>query len=465
MNLHVVVRLAACLLPLWLGGCAQIGPIRESTALKQVLAGYREASALPSVPAVRRGAEGSVMLERGAQGDWLASVTERPVSVGRAMASLLELAELPVVYLDEPPSDRPAPQFARRSLPEALALLLADEGLTCTLDGQVAVIRRPERDVPRPPRVTLLNMPLHHAQASAVKTMMAELYPVVPGSKPAVTLSAQPGSNSMVLLGEANALIDQARTVRMLDQPLPHVLIETLMVTLESGYLERFNNQIANLSKGRFENVTTRIGESVGPTLTLGYNASAHQTAALTAYIDLLVSNQEARVIARPYVATISGNTASINLTNHRYVQTQEMNNGTVNHTPVSSGVTLSIQPTVLPGRRINMRLDMEESSFVPSEGNVALEVAANKASTTMITADGKTIVIGGLKANRATGDRLGLPYLRDVPGLEYVTGTRSVTNDNEEVLILVTPHVWHPGMETPLAASDALWVPDKPGK
>jgi len=278
-------------------------------------------------------------------------------------------------------------------------------------------------------------------------------------------LSAMPGNNSIVLLGETNALIEQARTVRMLDQPLPHVLIETLMVTLESGYLERFNNQIANLAKGRFKGVTTQIGELAGPSLTLGYNASASQTAALTAYIDLLVSNQEARVIARPYVATISGNTASINLTNHRYVLTQTTNNAVTTPTPVSSGVTLSIQPTVLPGKRINMRLDMEESSFIPTEGNVAVEVAANKASTTMITHDGKTIVIGGLKANRATGDRMGLPHLRDVPGLEYFTGTRSVTNDNLEVLILVTPHVWNPGMDAPLAASDALWVSGKQQK
>jgi general secretion pathway protein D len=456
--------IAACMLLLWLGGCAKVGPIRESAALNQVLAAYRDASAQTAkageLPLIA--AEAGVKLERGEHGVVLVSVGETHRNVDRLVTDILNLAGIPVVFLDDHPMAISVAAFERRPLPEAITALLASDGLTGEINGQIALIRRASQDSARTPRPVMLSIPLSHARVDVLKAMMAELYPA--GDKPpAVTLSAQPSSNSLILQGEVNALIAQARVVKQLDQPIPHVLIETLMVTLESTHLESFNNQIANFQKGKFGSVSTAIGESAGPTLSLGYSAASSNATAFTAYIDMLVSNQEARVIARPYVATVSGNAASINLTNQRFVLAQLTNSSVTTATQVNSGVMLSILPTVLPGNRINMHIEVEESAFIPTEGNVAVEVSANKASTTMITGDGKTIVIGGLKSNRATGDRMGVPHLRDVPLLEYLSGTRSVTNDNLEVVIMVTPHVWKPGMDTPLVANDALWVPNKP--
>jgi pilus assembly protein CpaC len=63
----------------------------------------------------------------------------------------------------------------------------------------------------------------------------------------------------------------------------------------------------------------------------------------------------------------------------------------------------------------------------------------------------GQSIIIGGLMFNSRSSSNAGLPWLRRIPFLNLFTASRQRTQVDKEVLIVVTPHLYTPGLRTPL--------------
>jgi|GEM_PF-5757296 len=118
----------------------------------------------------------------------------------------------------------------------------------------------------------------------------------------------------------------------------------------------------------------------------------------------------------------------------------------------------MNITPTVLAGGEVLVELDVEDSQFVESvNDNAATETSKKLAKTTTRVSSGRTIVIGGLMLNRHQRANNGLPFLRHVPGLNILFGAQEVSLNNSEVLILVTPYLWEPGLELPQPSPGTL--------
>jgi type II secretory pathway component GspD/PulD (secretin) len=77
-------------------------------------------------------------------------------------------------------------------------------------------------------------------------------------------------------------------------------------------------------------------------------------------------------------------------------VQTAQQGGYVATPQAVSSGVMLVITPTAMSDGTIRMVVNITDSQFVPTTQNVAVETDQNPANTTMLVADGESIVIGG---------------------------------------------------------------------
>jgi general secretion pathway protein D len=63
-------------------------------------------------------------------------------------------------------------------------------------------------------------------------------------------------------------------------------------------------------------------------------------------------------------------------------------------------------------------------------------------AETTAVVQNDETLVIGGIISERKSRDRIGIPFLMDIPVLGRFFGTTTDAADRTELVMLITPHV-----------------------
>ncbi len=68
--------------------------------------------------------------------------------------------------------------------------------------------------------------------------------------------------------------------------------------------------------------------------------------------------------------------------------------------------------------------------------------IVAKKAETNVILFDGETTVIGGLKKNTNQDTEAGVPWLRKIPVLGYFFKSEGRSEEMQELLIFITPHI-----------------------
>jgi type II secretory pathway component GspD/PulD (secretin) len=187
---------------------------------------------------------------------------------------------------------------------------------------------------------------------------------------------------------------------------------------------------------------------------------SNNRDRAFSAVINLLVQRGKARVIARPHLAAVSGRKARIEISEDRYIIVQTPAQGAAVNTtqPVQSGVILDITPQVTRDDRVRMALAVEQSSFIDlTPANVTTAVDKNKAETTMEVASGQAILIGGLTQHLRSFVTAGIPWLRHIPLLNLVFARFQSDSRRQEVLVFITPHIWRPGLDSPIPQPKAF--------
>ena len=90
--------------------------------------------------------------------------------------------------------------------------------------------------------------------------------------------------------------------------------------------------------------------------------------------------------------------------------------------------------------------VDVQDSEFVPTVGNVAVEVDRSSAFATVEVDGGSTAIIAGLVREELASSNSGLPGLRKIPGVDILASKQSRAVFRTEVAIYVTPRIVEPG-------------------
>jgi type II secretory pathway component GspD/PulD (secretin) len=386
---------------------------------------------------------------------------------------LLERTAVPYLLDGPAPSGVVTSRFEAVPLEKAVNLLLEGQGLTARFqDGILRIEGAPVRpapaaappgtDIRSAPVPSIQEIPLSHLDTASAAALLDGLYPslIATGTRN-VQFGSQPSTNSMVLLGSEDQVAAAAMALRRADRKPEHVMIEALVVEFDANALEQLGLDLASGARGNVGDVATAFGSLVSKALTFSYSEAASNPLAFTALLDALAAQDKARLISRPYLATLSGQPASIDISRQRFVIVESAQNGATVTTanPIPSGVTLKITPFVTESGTIRMDIDVTDSQFIPTVENVAVEVDSNHATTTMLVESGQTISIGGLVLNRDSFSDSGLPLLRSVPGLNLLFGKRKKDSQKQEVVIYITPHVWQPGVDSPLPFDQGLRI------
>jgi general secretion pathway protein D len=108
-------------------------------------------------------------------------------------------------------------------------------------------------------------------------------------------------------------------------------------------------------------------------------------------------------------------------------------------------GVTIDVQPRVHPDDQISMKLTVDISSLAGSENIGGINqpiIAQNKIEHEIRLKDGEASVLGGLITRTQTVNQNGIPGLAQVPLMKYLFSDNSNELQDQEVLIVLTPHI-----------------------
>lgn len=108
-------------------------------------------------------------------------------------------------------------------------------------------------------------------------------------------------------------------------------------------------------------------------------------------------------------------------------------------------GVTIDVQPRVHPDEQISMKLTVDISSLAGSSNIGGINqpiIAQNKIEHEIRLKDGEASILGGLITRTQTVNTNGIPGLAQVPLMKYLLSENSNELQDQEVLIVLTPHI-----------------------
>ncbi len=282
------------------------------------------------------------------------------------------------------------------------------------------------------------------------------------GSTPSGLTSAATGAGKLVVDKNRNAIIywgnyDEWQSMRAilerLDQPTKMVLIEVIIaeVILSNSMQTGVEFLLTGLGFGDYGGRLGTLG-GIGPGQAgLSYILdSAGQTRAI---LNAFAANNRVSILSSPRLLTKNGEGASIQVGNEVPIissqtassQQIEGNSGILQQIQYrSTGLSLSVTPTVFAGNRVDLQISQSTSQAEANTlSNIDSPVILNRSISTNLTLrDGGSVLLGGLMTLSRSAGKSGIPFLKDIPGLGRLFSLDKEEENRTELVMLIVPYV-----------------------
>ena len=240
-----------------------------------------------------------------------------------------------------------------------------------------------------------------------------------------------------------------SRLVSRLDVPLNQVAIEARIVTAS----DTLNHQLGIQWRADLSNLDTLTGETsaasdinrlvtttalaAAPASTLALGILRPGTA-IDAELSLLAEQGKARVLAKPKILTLDQSPASIE--SGVQIPYQETSRSGATSTSFRDAVlSLHVLPQITPDQNIMMQLKVKQDT-VGQIFNGVPSINTNEIQTRVLVGNGETVVLGGILQEDANDAERKTPLLGDLPVIGRVFRRRITRQDQQELLVFVTP-------------------------
>ena len=106
----------------------------------------------------------------------------------------------------------------------------------------------------------------------------------------------------------------------------------------------------------------------------------------------------------------------------------------------VDATTSLTVTPHILTDDRILMDINAARRSA--SGVGVGLVINEEFADVKMLTSNGETAVIGGMRQTQETKQETGIPILQDIPLLGQIFRYTKRENTKKDLIIFITPRI-----------------------
>ena len=352
-------------------------------------------------------------------------------------------------------------RFEDKPIIEGMNVILANSGVYAEKVNGVLTFKAGRRsENPHAPtdatedpvlNFTSREVPIKHLASSDIVTLISELFPFAEFSDDdGLTASSIEETNSVYLVGPPIEVQEALSIIAKADRPVAHVIIEALVVDINTSSVETLGLSLSEGASGKISAARLVPGQTNG-SIVATFSDLASESAQVTATIDFLAARNAAQVLARPYIATRSMQTASISIVDDQFVRVSTEDTSIVSTDSITAGISMEITPAVMADNSIRMDVSLEDSRIGATAGEVVLTKQRNSASTSMIVGSGQTIMIGGLNSRYRITEKDGIPWLRHIPVLQALGGKQGAIEARTQLVVYVTPYIWIPGMDLPM--------------
>ncbi len=193
--------------------------------------------------------------------------------------------------------------------------------------------------------------------------------------------------------------------------------------------------------------MSTTVAPSVGTTAVSPSLGIIIGTAKNFVDVDIAASESmgETKVISSPKVITFDGTPAYITQgTEIPYTFTDKEGNRSIQWKEAT--LRLDVTPTITSGDKIVLKIKAKNDA--PDYATKAAQSLDNppinksEVSSTVIIRDGDTLVVGGIRKNTESKEESGVPWLKDIPFLGWFFKYETISKEQRELLIFITPKI-----------------------
>ncbi len=300
-------------------------------------------------------------------------------------------------------------------------------------EAQINALKEIERLAKMVKPASVRVVKIHNARAEDIKTTL----------DPLLSAEDQPSvdsrTNSLVFTVSDSSLAIINQIIEELDTETRQVSIEVKMVTVDSNSMSELGINWATLKDGNTATSITQttIGDE-GKLLVGKYSGTAGSMNVL-ATLASLINKNKAEIISRPLVVTQDNEPASISAGQEIPLVTYDEARNTV-ITMFPATTELIVTPYILSEDRILLDIDVSRKT---AEGvGVGLKINEESAQVKMITSNGETAVIGGMRQIQESKTDSGIPLLQDIPLIGQVFKYTKREMKKTDLVIFITPHI-----------------------
>jgi type II secretory pathway component GspD/PulD (secretin) len=311
-------------------------------------------------------------------------------------------------------------------------------------------------DVPAPPGKTTAMVQekvevvrLKYAQAKDVQTTLKNLL----GTDAPANMEIDERLNALVMKGYETQIERAKAQLDEIDIPLQQVMLSVKVVDLSENATKNLgvNWQIGAIDGTQpirwYENP---IGyappafqaptQATGTGMPIGF--FVRNPFVLQSALSLQVTQGEAKILASPRVAALSGKEATIHIGDKYPIVYYDPRAGQYQVIYVDIGIKLTVKPTISPDGYITTDIDTTVADLRELINNQYPRTTERSAKLVIRVKDNNTIVIGGMvnDSNRTTVSKV--PFLGDIPLIGNFFKTRSVDRTRGEVVLMITPKI-----------------------
>jgi general secretion pathway protein D len=168
---------------------------------------------------------------------------------------------------------------------------------------------------------------------------------------------------------------------------------------------------------------------------------------ALKALVRAVGGDSKLNILSSPNIIGLDNKEAKIEVTTEVPVVSgsQVQSDGTVTNTVEykTTGIILTATPYINSRGLVKLDLVQEVSEVGSFDQNTKnYPILTRKATTSLVVENEQTIFIGGMMRENTSTSDIGIPVLKDIPGLGYLFKQKKNEGEKTELIFLITPHV-----------------------
>ena len=324
-------------------------------------------------------------------------------------------------------------------------------------------------DVERPNRASNVHVVyLKNAQAEeTAKSLTAALSNLkIAGaleSTSEIQLSADVGTNSLIITASAQDYEVIADIIEKLDIVREQVLVEMLIVEVSEDALTEIGIDWATLDQAVAGSVRFFGATNFGPRvdflsgdlegLSVGAWRMSGTDTTIGPILHALEKQSGLNILSTPHILTSNHNKARIIVGENRPFVMESRITESDPSTPTviktfeykDVGITLEITPHVSQGGMVRLEINSEFTKLVETVSTLSLDTpttAKRQAETVVTMNSGSTVVIGGLIRDDKTTINKKIPLVGDIPLIGDLFKFKREQLQKTNLLIFITPHV-----------------------